>query len=105
MAITVRSVQTRSVTLIEFWPDYGPGPLWTEDGRSVDPRALGLPEILAERLVAWNARYEEDRIPVEGDGDADWLAEGTALLHDVRSQLGPDYEVTVTEPWWGEDPT
>ena len=27
--------QTAGVTVLEFWPDYGPGPVWTEDGAAV----------------------------------------------------------------------
>lgn len=90
------------MTLFEFWPDYGPGPLWTEDGRPADPEALPLGDDLVRSLRDWNARYEEDRIPVEGPGDASWLGEGKVLLQRVREALGPSHEVVVTEPWWGE---
>lgn len=105
MVPTIQPGQTLTVTLLEFWPDYGPGPLWTDGGKPVDPRTLGLSELLTERLTRWNAGYTEDRIPTEADGDAIWLAEGAALLSDVRRELGPTYKVAVTEPWWGEEPS
>lgn len=91
------------VAEIEFWPDYGAGPLWRA-GRSVEPEELGLPPELAARLSARNARYEESRIPVDGSGDAAWLAEGIALLAEVRAAAQPEYAILVTEPWWGEEP-
>lgn len=93
------------MTVLEFWPDYGPGPLWTADGEAVDVASLGLSADLAQRLAAWHSNYAEDRVPIEGDGDPVWLAEGVALLRDVRAELGVDYAVVVTEPWWGEEPT
>jgi hypothetical protein len=41
----VRRVQigqsARVPILLEFWPEYGDGPLWSEDGESVEPASLG----------------------------------------------------------------
>lgn len=51
---------------LEWWPDYGGGPLWKASGRGgkqVDSEALGLPLDLAVRLAAWNQRYAEDKLP------------------------------------------
>lgn len=84
--------------VFEFWPDYGPGPLWA-GGTAVPLDRLGLPDGLAEQLRSWNARYEEDKIPVEGPGDGEWLNEGRRLLGALRSILGTA-TVVVTEPWW-----
>jgi hypothetical protein len=95
----------RLVTRVEFWPDYGSGPLWTEDGQAIDLRSLGLPDELAEQLELWNGQYDEDRIPVDGAGDREWLARGAHLLERTRFALGPGCEVVVTEPWWGETRT
>ena len=53
-------VDNVSVKQLEFWPEYGAGPLWAE-GVGVDPTQLGLPTELVERLVAWNARYGDER--------------------------------------------
>ena len=92
------------MTTLEFWPDYGPGPLWL-DGKAVELHSLGLPHELARQLEAWNGRYEEDKVPLEGDGDAEWLREGTSLLRRTRSALGARFSVVVTETWWGEEPT
>lgn len=91
--------------MLEFWPDYGSGPLWTEDGKAADLRSLGLPEELAEQLTVWNSQYAEDKVPLEGSGDSAWLGEGVSLLRRTRDALGSDFQVVVTEPWWGEDPT
>jgi hypothetical protein len=89
--------------LLEFWPDYGAGPLWTEDGKAADLRSLGLPDELAEHLTVWNSQYEEDKVPLQGSGDSAWLGEGVRLLGRTRDALGPDFRVVVTEPWWGEE--
>jgi hypothetical protein len=93
------------MTRLEFWPDYGPGPLWDEDGNPVDLGLLGISQELAERVRLWNSHFEEERIPVDGPGNTEWLAEGAILLQQLRTDLGPDVDVVVTEPWWGETPT
>ena len=90
--------------VIEFWPDYGPGPLWL-DGRAVAPETLGVAADLASRLNAWNAEYEESKVPVDGPGDHAWLGEGIELLGAIRQAVSPGVEVVVTEPWWGEEPS
>ena len=90
------------VTVLEFWPDYGGGPLWTSDGKFADLGALPLGDDLRRRLMDWNADYTEERIPVEGPGDPDWLRQGTLLHNSVRRALGPGHRVVVTESWWGE---
>lgn len=93
------------MTQLEFWPDYGAGPLWSEDGKAVDLQALGLPDQLVERLTVWNGQYAEERVPLEGSGDAEWLSEGVVLLRRTRKALGSTFQIVVTEPWWDEDPT
>ena len=93
------------VSLLEFWPDYGPGPLLTEDGKPADLQSLGLSGELVEELESWNGEYAEEKIPVDGNGDSAWLGEGRSLLLRTRDALACDVEVVVTEPWWGEDPT
>lgn len=92
------------MTRLEFWPEYGAGPLWTNEGKSVHLESLNLPHELVERVRSWNSRYEEDKLPIDSPGDAGWIAEGVALLHSLRSCLGHDADVVVTEPWWGETP-
>ncbi|GAB3572119.1 hypothetical protein GCM10027405_38740 [Arthrobacter alkaliphilus] len=92
------------MTRLEFWPDYGSGPVWTENGEPVALGSLGISLELSERLRLWNSQYEEERIPLESPGDAEWLAEGVVLLRELRTDLGPDVDVVVTEPWWGEAP-
>jgi hypothetical protein len=91
------------VTLtLEWWPDYGGGPLWHMSGRGgqhADSRALGLPQDLAGRLAVWNQEYAEDKLPVGGDGDCDWLEQGRQLLAEVRQCLAGRFEIAVTEPW------
>jgi hypothetical protein len=90
------------MTPIEFWPDYGPGPLWL-DGRAIEPESLGILEALAIRLRRWNDGYEESKIPIDGNGDTAWLTEGAELLRATREALAPGVDVVATEPWWGEE--
>jgi hypothetical protein len=93
------------VTVLEFWPDYGSGPLWTEEGQAANLRSLGLPEEVVKQLQDWNTAYGEEKIPIDGHGDPVWLAEGVRLLNRVRNALGRAFEVVVTGPWWEADPT
>lgn len=90
---------------LEFWPDYGSGPLWSDEGKALALESLGISPVLAERVRLWNSQYEEDKIPMDGPGDVEWLTEGVGLLHLLRAALGDGVEVVVTEPWWGEAPT
>ena len=91
------------VDVLELWPDYGHGPLWSRRQNDyVEPTELPLPAALAARLTEWGQRYEEDRLPLDGTGDPAYLAEGERLLAEVRAALGSRYRVVVTEPWWGE---
>ncbi|WP_416430459.1 hypothetical protein [Paenarthrobacter nicotinovorans] len=90
---------------LEFWPDYGPGPLWSDEGNAVDLGSLGISPELAEQVRFWNSQYGEGRIPIDGPGDIEWLAEGVGLLRQLRADLGNGVDVVVTEPWWGEAPT
>lgn len=87
---------------VEFWPDYGSGPLWHRNGEPADLATLGLAPELVERLTDWNSRYEETNLPIDGPGNRSYLDEGSRLLRMVRGSVGPRYRVVVTEPWWGE---
>lgn len=93
------------MSTVEFWPDYGPGPLWSKDGEAIDPASLGVSADLAARLGTWNGLYAESKVPLDGPGDADWLAEGKRLLAELRDEVGDQCDVAVTEPWWGEQPS
>ena len=90
-------------TTLEFWPEYGDGPLWSPDGQAVDLVALSLSADLVDALRAWNATYDDSKLPFESNDEV-WLHEGKRLLAHVRAALGNDYVVVVTEPWWGEVP-
>lgn len=90
--------------VLEFWPDFGPGPVWTEAGEPVDLGQLNVRPALVAALSAWNAAYTEEKVPIDSAGDAVWLPEGRRLLAELRSTLGPEYRVVVTESWWGEEP-
>lgn len=89
--------------VLEFWPEYSGGPLWSTDGKTVDLAGLALSSHLIERLVAWNSRYDDSKLSLESDDPA-WINEGTSLLSEVREALGDAFQVIVTEPWWGEQP-
>lgn len=77
----------------------GPG------GYHADLRELGLPDDVIQRLTRWNAMYDDSRLPIDGPGDSEWIERGIGLLHEVRSLLADHYQVVVTEPWWGEEPS
>jgi len=86
-------------------------PLWKAPGRGgqlVDSGALDLPLDLpldlAARLATWNQRYAEDKLPITGEGDPEWLEQGIGLLAEVRRCLVGSFDVAVSEPWWGEEP-
>lgn len=74
-------------------------------GKAVDLHSIGLPGELADQLKAWNGGYAEDKLPLEGSGDAEWISEGTTLLRRTRAALGASVKVIVTEPWWDEEPS
>jgi hypothetical protein len=95
------------IETLEWWPDYGHGPLWKRSGRGcqqIGSGVLDLPIDLAARLAAWNQRYTEDKLPVAGKGDLQWLGQGVQLLAEVRHCLAGRFDVIVTEPWWDEEP-
>ncbi len=65
-AATAQSRRYRSLAMdtegaqlpvLEFWPDYGPGPLWLGNGKAADLDSLGLSIDLVARLRAYNAAY------------------------------------------------
>lgn len=85
---------------MEWWPDYGGGLLWREDGTTVPLDSLPLQQDLQDRLRSWLSDYDDDRLPSEGDGDGVWLHTGRLLLHEVRAALAGSYSVSVEEPWW-----
>jgi hypothetical protein len=85
---------------LEFWPDYGAGPLWGSVGQAVDPLSLPLSPELGKRVVSRAAKYAEDKIPFDGAGDTAWIEEGRILLRLVRGALCETHDVIVTEPWW-----
>lgn len=39
--------------VVEFWPEYNGGPLWSDDGNSIDLASLPLSDGLRSRLLAW----------------------------------------------------
>ncbi|MEQ7011332.1 hypothetical protein ABN028_34720 [Actinopolymorpha sp. B17G11] len=85
---------------IEWWPEHGSGQMWV-DRVAVESASL-LPEELASRVIAWNDAFvDEDMLPIDGPGDAVWLAEGKQLLASVREALSESHKIVVTEPWWG----
>lgn len=102
LTCTAMDIDERS---LEFWPDYGRGPLWHKTGSPADLASLGLPGDLAERLRAYNSAYDEARLPIEGNGDSAYIAEGERLVAETRAALTGRFRVIVTEPWWGQLPS
>lgn len=81
------------VTTLEFWPDYGPGPIWL-NGSAIAPAEI-LSASLAKRVRLWNDAYDEAKL--ETENDPAWTAEGKRLLDAVRAELADTHEVIVTE--------
>lgn len=86
------------------WPDCGSGSPWAGK-KAVDLHSVGLPGELADHLKARNGQYAEDKLPLEGSEDAEWISDGTTLLRRTRAALGASVTVIVTEPWWDEEPS
>ena len=86
--------------VLEWWPEYGGGLLWPEDGTTVSLESLPLRQDLRNRLRAWLSTYDDERLRLEGDGDGAWLQAGRELLRELRAALDDRYSVTIDEPWW-----
>lgn len=84
---------------LEFWPEYGSGPLW-RGGRAIDLQTVGVEADLVRRLLAWNAEYADEKLPAGGPGDIEWIDRGRALLAGIRAAVEGEVVVVVTEPWW-----
>lgn len=92
---------------VEWWPDYGGDLFYLVlglGGERIGMDALGLSVQLQEATRTWLMSYEDTKLPVDGAGDPDWIAEGVRLLALARSEMAGRYVVVVTEPWWAEAP-
>lgn len=88
---------------IKLMADYASFPLWLVSGETgdIDPEQLPLTKATQERLLAWADTYgatlnPDDPLASGFASDADTAAfeqEGIALWHELRNELGPDYEV------------
>ena len=96
----VTAGRARRIPLL-LYTDYGGGPLWY---RSADDKAswgitlsdLPLSKPLRDRLQTWTAGdyhlhydYEDD----DPEHEVAWDEEALALLAELRSELGPGYDV------------
>jgi hypothetical protein len=61
-----------------------------------------LHQKLIADLRSWNSEYEEFKLPIDGEGDPDWVSRGVELLARTRAALAGRAIIVVTEPWWGE---
>lgn len=93
---------------LEWWPDYG-GDLFTlregAGGVRVSIDELGLSIDLTAAVRYWLATYDDLRLPIDGTGDQEWIAEGVRLLAAARRETQGRYLIVVTELWWGEPAT
>jgi hypothetical protein len=97
----VRPAESGRRTPLLLDTDYGGGPLWYRSPDNKAPWGLGLDyfplsEALHDRLVKWTAAdyhlhydYEDD----DPEHEAAWHDEGLALLADLRTELGPGYDI------------
>jgi len=84
---------------LEWWPEYGAALLWRA-GSAVRLETLPLDGALRGRLEAWVSQYDDDRLPFDGVGDAEWVRQGQELLAEVRRALADTHFVAAEEPWW-----
>lgn len=94
--------------VLEWWPDHGGSLFHLRTGSGGTPVALEelpLSPTTVEALRRWLDDFTEEVLPTDGAGDPVWIARGVVLLHRCRTELSPDHEVTVTEPWWDEPPS
>ena len=90
---------------LEWWPDYGGDLFWSrsgEGGRRVTMDEVGLSASFQQQVEPWLESYDDSKLPMDGSGDADWLASGARLLAAARAELAGRYVVMVTEPYWSE---
>src|SRR5687768_16926025 len=90
---------------LEWWPDYGGDLFWSrsgEGGSRVTMDEVGLSASFQHQAEPWLELYDDSKLPMDGSGDADWLASGTRLLAAARAELAGRYVVMVTEPYWSE---
>ncbi len=84
--------------VLEFWPEYQGGPLWAAKGKSVDLSALAIPVELRARGETWSAQYADERLPIDGAGDPEWVSEGVVLLAALRDAWA------MATRWWSPSP-
>jgi hypothetical protein len=89
---------------LEFWPERQGGPPWTGLGVSVDLDTLSLPGDRKDRVPTWFRLYDDDKLPIDGPGEEQWLDDGRRLSSELRDAVEGRFEVIVTEPWWGAEP-
>ncbi|MGZ4697282.1 MAG: hypothetical protein ACXVGT_07425 [Oryzihumus sp.] len=92
---------------LQLTTDYlAPSPLWIRGGCVGDPRRLGVSAALTERLLAWQADFDEhfhwDRGWDASESAEAWAARGPRLLEPLQAELGDRYEVTLD--LWPMDP-
>jgi hypothetical protein len=82
----------------------GSGPLWYRDAENKAAREISLDSFplsqsLHDRLVRW-ATASHHRLRDDEDDprrEAAWHKEGLALLAELRSELGPDYDIMFSQ--------
>ncbi len=90
---------------IKLMADYGTSPLWRTDPSdpdNIEPAALPLSDETRARLAQWAAAYDATLdlddpatagFPSVG-AEESWEREGIELWKQVRSELGPAYDVS-----------
>lgn len=102
---TETMVNEAELPTLEWWPDYGGDLLWSrsgEGGRRIAMDEVGLSTSFRQQAEPWLELYDDSKLPIDGSGDADWLATGRRLLTEAGDELTGRYVLVVTEPYWTE---
>ena len=88
-----------SPPLLRLAPEYGCWPTWDDaTGDNIAPTDLPIPPDLAARIAEWdeafqatlNSAYPPESRFADAAAEADWRAEGEAVLKALSLHLGPD---------------
>src|SRR5689334_3984075 len=95
--------KTQKTRTLKLMADYGAWPLWDSEAPeyNIDPNTLPLSEETKRRLIAWadaydatlNQEYPPDSAFPSEEAERAFRREGSLLMRQLQSELGPDYKI------------